>query len=367
MKSNYLYSVTDKALYDGLNQHKITSNHLVDMFLKRGVLVSKQTSKKSLAQSYCRYHHDYYDHQVIAEVLGMTPRKEKITSSFIKSECHVDDFWSAAEELKGKILHNNDQCNIYYESGNLIIDITYSSLHYEKSEFNQIVKKNAKIEIIKKSGEYIIRRPDNEKMDEYVDEILNSLCESDLHIEKKDINLFSVTDPKLRSKFFNMLVDGIKSYKLKNVSDVFVFNPDCKYSSENMVFLEDDDLPEIKKVSLKGVSVLDSPELSDLFKRGFYIWKIRWAIEEDLADPDVFEFEAQFNDMENFTGFSYISKGYWKYKGNGEYNKNKSQLEPGKNSHFITLLEKCALETMESIQTECQGVIVDEHIEKQMA
>ncbi|MGE6314673.1 hypothetical protein ACQKC1_02645 [Shewanella baltica] len=367
MKSNYLYSVTDKALYDGLNQHKITSNHIVDMFLKRGVLVSKQTLKKSLAQSFCRYHHDYYDHQLIAEVLGMTPRKEKITSSFIKTECKADDFWSAAEDLKKKIINNNDQCNIYSESGSIIIDITYSSLHYEKSEFNQIVKKNAKIEIIKKDDKYIIRRPDNEKMDDYVDDILNTLSETENEVEKKDINLFSVTDPKLRSKFFNIFVEGIPKYKLKNVSDVFVFNPDCKYNSEDMASLEDGDLPEIKKVSLKGVSVLDSPELSDLFKRGFYIWKIRWAIEENLADPDIFEFEAQFNNMEDFTGFSYISKGYWKYKGNGEYNKNKSQLEPGQNSRFITLLEKCALETMELIQAEYQGVTIDEHTEKQMA
>lgn len=365
MKNNYLYSVTDKALFDGLNQHKITTNHIVDMFLKRGVLVSKSTSKQSLASSFCRYHHDYYDHQNIAEVLGMTPRKEKTTSSFLETKSNQDDFWQAAEELKESIIKNNDQCNIYHDSGKIIVDITYSSLHYEKSEFNQVVKKNEKIEII--SGDdnsFIIRRPDNEQFDRYVDEVINNIDATEQDIVKKEINLFNVPDPKLRSKFFIKFVEGIQNYNLRNVSDVFVFNPDCQYNSDDIANIEDDDIPEIKKVSLKGKSVLDSQELKDLFDRGFYIWKIRWALEEDLADPDIFEFEAQFRDMENFNGFSYISKGYWKYKGNAEYNKNKSQLDQDKNSHFITLFERSALEIMESIQTEYQGVVEDESCEE---
>ena len=364
MKSNYLYSVTDKALYDALNQHKITSNQIVDMLLKRGVLISRTTPKEELAKFFCRYHHDYYDHQVIAEVLGMTPRKEKTTSSFIASNCDIDDFWTAAEDLQREILNNNDQCNIDIIDGNIIIDITYSSLFYDKSEFNQVVKKNARIEIIKEQGKYIIRRPDNDKFNDYVEDIIESVSTSEKDLIKKDINLFSVPDPKLRSKFFIDFVENIKNYKLRNVSDVYVFNPDCKYNSDDLINLEDDDIPEITKVSLKGVSVLDSPELFDLFKRGFYIWKIRWSIEEELKDPDIFEFEAQFSNMVDFTGFSYISKGYWKYKGNGDYNKTKSQLEPEKNSSFITLLETCALETMDSIQTDYKGVVADEYCKK---
>jgi len=364
MKNNYLYSVTDKALFDGLNQHKITTNHTVDMFLKRGVLVSKNTPKKNLAKSFCRYHHDYYDHQNIAEVLGMTPRKEKTTSSFIKTSSDSDDFWDAANELKTSIINNNDQCNIYMDSDDIIVDITYSSLHYEKSEFNQIVKKNAKIEIIKSEDSFIIRRPDNEQFEGYVDDIISSLVAPKSDTEKSDINLFSISDSKLRSKFFIQFVEGVQNYKLRNVSDVFVYNPDCQFSAEEIMNSDDDDVPEIRKVSLKGKSVLDSQELKSLFDRGFYIWKIRWSLEEDLADPDIFEFEAQFSDMINFTGFSYISKGYWKYKGNGEYNKNKSQLDQDKNSHFLTLFEKSALEIMKSIHTEYEGVVEDESCEE---
>ncbi|MDH1471830.1 hypothetical protein ACE02D_01965 [Shewanella bicestrii] len=363
MKNNYLYSVTDKALYDALNQYKITSNHIVDMFLKRGVIVSKQTNKKVLARNFCRYHHDYYDHQVIAEHLGIHPRKEKITSSFIESNSSKDDFWNAAEILKESIIADNDQCNVYIDSDKIIIDITYSSLHYDKSEFNQVVKKNANIEIVKsKDNSYIIRRPDNDQFDDYVSQIVEEIGKNG-KIEKKEVSLFSVPDHNLRSKFFIDFVSILNDYKLRDVSDVFVFNPNS-VDVDDINDFDNYDIPEIKRVSLKGKSVLDSQELKDLFDKGFYIWRIRWTVEERLADPDIFEFEAQFSDIVHCCGLSYISKGYWKYKGNGEYNKGKSQLDNNQNSKFITLFENAALDIMKAIHSEYKGVSQNEHSEE---
>ena len=356
MKNNYLYSVTDKALFDALNQHKITNNHLSDMLLCRGVIVSKYTDKKTLAKSFCLYHHDYYDHQKIADVLGVAPRKEKTTSSFIKNEDDKDDiydFWSAAESLKDGIISNNDQCNIYKKGDSIIIDITYSTLHYDKSDFNQVVKKTSQIEIIKGNDCYTIRRPDNEQFENYM-EILLSNLKDDNNIDKTEINLFNVPDPELRSKFFDKFIKSIPNFNLRDVSDVFVYNPNTIFNDGDEI--DSSEYPEIRKVSLKGKSVLDSTELKSFFENGFYIWKIRWTLEEDLPDPDIYEFEAQFSNMIDFTEFSYISKGYWKYKGQQQYNKTKSQLDSTKNSFFLSLFEKSALKSMNDIKEMYQGV-----------
>ena len=35
----------------------------------------------------------------------------------------------------------------------------------------------------------------------------------------------------------------------------------------------------------------------------FYIWKIKWKVKEKLADPDIYELEAQFGDPLNCTNF----------------------------------------------------------------
>ena len=74
-----IHSVTDKALYDALNQKQITLNEIQDLFLERGTIISKKTPRKDLARNYSRMTHDYYEHQKIATLLGGQSRTEKNT------------------------------------------------------------------------------------------------------------------------------------------------------------------------------------------------------------------------------------------------------------------------------------------------
>lgn len=41
-----IHSVTDKALYDALNQKQITLNEIQDLFLERGTIISKKPLEK---------------------------------------------------------------------------------------------------------------------------------------------------------------------------------------------------------------------------------------------------------------------------------------------------------------------------------
>lgn len=376
MSRNYLYSVTDKALSDALNQSQITNNELRDLFLTRGVLISKKTNRKELAKNFSKYIHDYYDHQKIANSLGTVPRKEKISSSFVTSKVSFDTLENAAEALKKKIIDEKDLCHIVHTADNtLVIDITYETTCYAKSDFKQIVQKNAVIEIEKIDDNYVIRKPANDHVKEYEEHLLNfvnkelaelkendELEDSDETLLVEEISLINVVDKSARTKFFTKLVTSFSGYTLDDVTDVYVYKPKIEEQDEDEG--QDEDLDNVQtpsavchitKVSLKGEGVLISEELDGLSEKDFYICKIRWRIKEDLADPDIFEFEAQFSDPSNFTGFSFIPKGAIRYKGKGKYQKSKKSLTDDEERKFKKIIEQSARNIMSDILKEAQG------------
>ncbi|HIF9364992.1 TPA: hypothetical protein ACX6SR_000126 [Photobacterium damselae] len=363
MSRNYLYSVTDKALSDALNQSQISNNELRDLFLSRGILVNKITDRKLLAKNYSRYNHDYYDHQKIASALGSKTRKEKITASFLPLSLPLDSIEQAAEKLRDKINSESDLCHIVnYDERHISIEITYESICYSKSDFKQVVSKHATIELEKSDDHYVIRRPDNDYVKEYEQELLmylNNELQSDKDVSNEKISLLNIEDDKLRTDFFISLIRSFDDYQLDDVTDVYVFKPKCSdnFSSDHDELECDSSIQvgHITRVSLKGESVLSSGELDSLREKNFYICKIRWKIKEKCADPDIFEFEAQFGNPENCEDFSFMSKGAIRYKANGEYYKGIKKLTDEEEIKFNRIIEESALRIMRKIVKSALG------------
>jgi len=355
-----LHSVTDKALDDVLNQSEITLNELRELFLARGILISKETPRKELARNFSKFSHDYYDHQKIASYVGSNNRREKSTAKVIATKLEVDEIIQAAEKLKIDIEGKSDLCHISTIDGKVRISVTYLSTNYGKSDFKQVITKNALIEIEPSGEGFLIRRPENEQTQDYEDILLASLehivstrategGEPDA-LNVKEISLEHISDPKLRTKFFVKLINGLKGYVLDDVTDAYVYHPKPEKIEEQDGNSETG--VHIHRASLKGEGVLKSEELSSLYDRGFYICRIKWRAKEDLADPDIYEFEAQFSDQSNFKDFSYLAKGIKKYKGNKQYNKNFVSLSKNEETFFAKLIESAAYSIIMEIETD---------------
>lgn len=369
MSRSYLYSVTDKALSDALNQSQISNNELRDLFLTRGVLINKLTERKKLAKNFSRYNHDYYDHQRIASSLGTKVRKEKTTLAFIPEGVDLSAIEDAAEKLKEKIISEKDLCHIIHKDNGVIsIDITYESMCYDKSDFKQVVQKHASIELEKSGDHYVIRRPDNESVKKYEDDLILYINEEvedeDDLIVKESISLLNIDSDKYRTDFFLSLIKSFSGYKISDVTDVYVFkanNSNDEFESESEDDLDDDMSRSsqgfITKISLKGKGVTSSDELLSLRNKNFYICKIRWKIKEDLADPDIYEFEAQFGNPENCEDFSFITKGAKRYKSNNEYFKKLDKLTDDEERKFQKIIEESALRIMREINQKAKGDI----------
>jgi len=354
MARNYIYSATDKALFDALNQAKISNSELRELFISRGVLVSKQTERVDLAKNFSKYVHDYYDHQKIAAALGATPRKEKTTSKVISNTINKNVLLDAAEKLRDSVNNDNDLCHVVLKSDNVIcISITYETLDYSSSDFRQIVFKEAEIEIESTSNGIVVRGQDNEHVQEYMDtffSFVTELKDTEEELDIDEISLINIEEPSLRTEFFTHFISSLAGHIADDVTDVYVFKPKVNsetWSDTTEPFAND---YHITKISLKGQGVLVSDELDSMCSKGFYIWKIRWTLKETLPDSDIYEFEAQFSNPEDCTGFSYMPKGVIRYKGEGHFNKSKSQLTPNENDVYTKLLENAARASMAYIQ-----------------
>ncbi|EOC1346526.1 hypothetical protein ACI093_001579 [Cronobacter turicensis] len=348
-----LHSVTDKSLYDALCQPRVTTSELRELFLERGIIISKKTDKKELAKNFSKLTHDYYVQKRISDIFGGFLHKEKTTSLVLNDPIDRVILKEAATLLKKEVEEAQDFCQVLNDKNNIIIYITYTSTNYGKSDFSQIEKKTARFEIENLDAGYSIRRPDNEQTDAYLDSLLSKIEKlekkriiseggdaSKLTLNVDEISLENIEDGEKRTTFFTRLINELEGYTLDDVTDAYVYHP-----KKEVIEDEDGDSStgvHISKASLKGEGVLKSEELISLYERGFYIWKIRWRVKDHSSEPNLYEFEAQFDNPLEFNGFSYISRGVKKFKAGGVYNKTSSQLSDSQETAFNRLIEKTA-------------------------
>ena len=349
-----LHSVTDKAISDALSQSKISSSELSELFLSRGILISRTTERKELARYFSRFYHDYYDHQTIAAQLGVHARKERVTSKIIHQEINPDDILKSANLLKKEIESHDDYCSVRKIDNTIYINIKYLTTDYTKSDFRQVLNEEATLELECENGKITIRRPDNDQLKEYETSLLkkietnvNSLLPEAPSLKISEVTLINLPSAVTRTNFFIKLLKELDGYDFDDVTDAYVYHP----KPSSITTLDEDgdgdgdDIEigvHISKASLKGEGVLKSEELRQLYERGFYICKIRWRIKEKSYDHDIYELEAQFNNQEECSGFSYVTKGVKRYKDRGEHTKNFVPLTKSEDLKLCRLIEHAA-------------------------
>ena len=98
-----LYYASDKNVFDALNQHKVDIPTIMELFLRRNIIVSKKTPREDLAKYFARQIHDYRDHKDIASRLGVAPRRERITSMDVNGTVAPEHLQVAVDQLKQEL------------------------------------------------------------------------------------------------------------------------------------------------------------------------------------------------------------------------------------------------------------------------
>ncbi|TDM51489.1 hypothetical protein [Aliivibrio fischeri] len=345
MTSFKLNAATDKAIFDALNQHKVSKDAMLEMFFSRGVIVSKKTEKEDLAKQYSSYFHNYIDYDNLATILGVNKRKEKLTSFGLSTSITAENVESKIKKIKEevKVAGCSMEHRVLNSGKTIELTLTYQEFDLSKNDFQQMTTKDAVITIENTDEGLNIRSPLNRKTKEVNNIIIDLLEDIDKDIKREDIQLSQIKSPKVRCEFFETLVECIDGYELVTVTDAYVYNPK-KDESEN----KKDEI-HITNASLKGKGVNLSSHLTDLHKKGFYTWKVIWhAVKENNSRSDLYVFEAQFTNAEEFSDFSYMVKGSYKRKDTGivsdldGYNVNRTPVLLSEENTLNKLLEDAA-------------------------
>lgn len=350
-----LYSVNDKAMFDALNQTKVTHEDMKSLFFKRGIIISKETKRKALALDFSKNYHGYYDFEYLSEILGSVGRREKLSINIVNTTIKKDEMEASLKSICEDLQKEGDITNITFTEKGFEVSVKYVKLDYKMSEFRQSSSREAKIQIdINEAGEYITRFPQNTKARDFNDRLIEKIKENNKEDQAtlEEISLETVKAPTERSNFFKELIVSMHNYRCIDVSDVYVTHPILeakKHPKEDNEADDDEDDDtvidtgyHISKASLKGRGVLESPELKELLSKGFYITKIVWnSVIEGFKDSDKYEFEAQFVDTDNCKLFSYLVRGLYKYKKANEYT-YRQNVDKEKESVLLLSIENTA-------------------------
>lgn len=344
MRLGTIFSASDKSLYDALSQKNVTNSDLRSLFLSRGILVSSDSSRKHLASHFARLFHDYRDYQALAKLFGSSAQRDKIATVRIATMATLNDFQSASFELKAILEGGGATVRVHTAVGTrLDIEIKYTKVHFNKSEFRQVTTKNAVISIFSENGQLIVHAPNADEVHEWIDNLAKSVKEkTEMDVKFDEIRLPPTMDPKTKTAFFKRLVRNVDGFILRDVSDVYVTKP--KGRSED----SEAGNPEIRidKASLRGQGVLESEELKLLEeKNGFYVSRIIWTAKPDVPYADIYEFEAQFASPDECADFAYLPRGYYKYLSEGDYNVSRTGFSPDEEVKYGKLIEAAARST----------------------
>lgn len=314
-----LYYASDKNVFDALNQHKVDSKTIMELFERRNIIVSKKTSRENLAAYFARQIHDYQDHKDIAARLGIAPRRERITSMEVNGKVDKNHLQGAVDQLKEELEKSGEVVQVTRDGNKVSIMVQYSTIDYRVNEFAQRQERDGTIELIKTKDGYTVRNTHNEYLDNVTELLISKLeKESDTKLAKVTISLFDVPPARLRSKFFHELAFKLPGYQQSDVTAVYVY----KAKPETITSDDDDEDVEavdgethVERVHLRGQGVTRSEILNELLdKDDYYITKIAWGAREIAGAGHDYDIEASFTNPKECTGFSFILNGVYPHE-----------------------------------------------------
>ncbi len=124
MSSGSIYSASDKALFDAINQSSVTASDLRELFLRHGIVIATGTPRRQLALHFARLSHDYDDFETLARIFESPKRRERMAPTRISGNVGLEDIEAAAHAVVSSLIENNDAATVtVHQNGSSTSDI----------------------------------------------------------------------------------------------------------------------------------------------------------------------------------------------------------------------------------------------------
>lgn len=364
IKNTLQYCATDKEIFDALMsaKQKISEKVLLELAKDRGIFYSAKDSREDLISVISLLPHDFHDLNTLLEQREHSGRQEKLTSVILPTPLTVDEIKEVLKEYTAE--SPADERVTHHSKGNdqVVVNIKYSEIDYGKTRLVQRTPKEAGIEFYIEEDKTIIRMPANDRVTGIFGKLKDKLdSKKKTEIPAIRIEIGEFESPALRTEFFTTLISKLQGFVLKNVTSVKVERLKQE-PEEGMLDLDDDQDTEeakqvalalVKKVALKGETLLASEEYQSLTKKGFFITSIIWR--SSLAKPPypMVEFEAAFDEPLLGKGFKYFVRGAYNVV-DQLYTKTIRPVESEDKEKYLSIIEGTAANTINELRKKAQ-------------
>lgn len=363
------YCATDKEIYDALMsaKQKISEKVLLELAKDRGIFFSPKDTREDLISSISLLPHDYHDLNTLLEQREHQGRQEKLTSVTLPEALTIEEIKEALKEYT--VESPPDEKVTHHAKGNnqVVATVKYSDIDYGKTRLIQRTPKEAGIEFHIENNKTVIRMPANDRIKGVFGKLKDKLdAKRKTEIPAIRIEIGEFESPALRTEFFTSLISDLKGFSLKNVTSVKVERL-RQEPEEGELQLEDDQESEeakqealalVKKVALKGETLLASEEYQSLAKKGFFITSIIWR--SMLAKPSypMVEFEAAFEEPMLGKGFKYFVRGAYNVV-DKQYTKTIRPVDTEDKEKYLSIIEETAANTIKELRKKAQAEAED--------
>jgi hypothetical protein len=371
------FYATYRDIRDALisSKQRISKEFLFDFLSCRGVLVSGSSSREELIETLASLTHGYSDFEEIYNQLEVVPRPERTTSRAIETTIDNSKLQAAVEAIRLARCNHNEAINLIVDVGNATkIKVEYTELDHGKTLLRQRRAKEAEIEVYKVDKQIRLRYPANERLENIVDSLIESIQKDEKDPIKQEIVDLSSFDKEQRTHFFKSLITSLNGFDFTDVIKVAVdneinavkFSKDTDYSEEDS---EDeqttsDDIANdaelraemaaevtsfLKSAALDGTGVLHSKELIQFLDSGFFISHVIWQSTKIEKNGFKVEIEAMLENPSKGTGFRYSVKGYYPCKKDGSHTLTRRQASDTVKKLVLAEVENAAMKAFREL------------------
>lgn len=344
-------------IYDTLmaKEKRLSIAAMLNIAREKGVLLSGEDSRESLARYLSSIPFDYGDISRLYDLIESDARRDKTTSSRVKKELKFPSILTAVNTL-------NDERSVYGEvysivsppsSQTVVLDVRYIETDFSKARMLQKTRKDARIEFNIATSDTLIRYPANDKCGQIVRSLIKKVengLGDDIVLER--IELSNIVTAEKRNDFFFKLMDNLSGMPAKDVVSVRMMpmngdsDEDAQEEEENSQLVS-----LIKRVSFDGQAITASKEYKSLVDKGFFISNVTWKACDMTVSPNILvELEAGFAVQGECKDFKYAVKGTYAFEkeanGFSLYKKTATELDRIK---YLGLIERAAKSSLDEV------------------
>lgn len=341
MQYRSVFYPTEMDLYDALfsNSQKVTTRYLLELARDRGIFLSPDDERETLARSISLLDHDYYQFKQVSDFVARSSRAEKTSSTILEATISEDQIGELYKLVCAERAVFQERLSITsLDEQTTHIDISYDEIDHSKTTLIQKVTGEGGIDLIRSGGKVKIRYTASNRVADIKESVVKNIEKiAKKKVDKVEIDFSGVPDTRQRTIFFTRLISEIVGYTMLDVSKVKVNTKthNDSFEDEEAEKIEDELSGFISKATFDGSSLLNSPLYKEMAEKGYFITSIRWIAEEISKTPNRVEFDAMFEDGDECSGFRYSVHGVYRHKSNGY-----TQLRPAQKDEEKNLIAK---------------------------